>query len=210
MNKFRFVFASQAGFAMGMVLLVIIMIAAISAALSLTTGNQMAYVDRDRIKSSVVALKSHGAHIRETIKNMERIYRTGDIDYGSTCTGERCVAAKVRLQKIPSNIFSGNPTGAYGYNYWSMADAAVFNTFTTRVFVLKPSVTSDVCTMIESMNRVSSVNDNDILVATSFAVDNVNNGDTFTAQFNWDPSSQDGCFKYQANRYYYVIIGTGN
>ncbi len=210
MNKYKSSHSAQSGFALGLILLVIILMAAVTASMSLTSGNDMSHVSRDRLKSYALVIKSHGAHIRDTVKSMERIYSAGvDLDYG--CSGDSCLAAKVKLNKIPFEVFSPSLTGVYGYNFWASSDAAFFSTYSTRMFVLKRSLNSELCAIIESVNRGRTVNAADIPVAANFVVSGGGNGDTFVAQFNWDAPSQDGCFRYPADRYYYyIIIGTAS
>ncbi len=202
---------TERGFAIGMMLLVIALIAAITVAISKSGVDISNQTSVEKANGYALAVKSHGSNIRNTILNMVRNGNAiSDINRSDACSGSKCLKAKFGNQMLPRETFSNAETVNYGFTSWVSNQSASFRDYPMDVYFLKEPIKERVCLRIESLNQSQPVSDNDILEGGSFDVDD----STLSANFfgNWNPSRIDGCFKMKQNDdtflyYYYIVIG---
>ncbi len=205
---------AKSGFALGLILVVIALMAAITSALTIYGGDTSSHIADDKLRAYAVVVKSHGAHIRDTYKSLERTH--GSVNTNWSCSGSNCLWPRVKLSRIPMEIFTSDPpSGTYGSSYWSVSGPAVFPSYSSTMFVLRYPIAARMCEIIESQNRNARVEAADIRQADVFALNG--SGEFFLAQFSWEPTSQDGCFSNpngvdgnnnaRFQYYYYIMVG---
>ncbi len=215
MNYYRF--SNNSGFALGMILLVIALIAAISASVSLSGNTSFARVNQmEKSKSYGGVLKSYGELLRQSYRQMLRNgFTPSGIDYAAACTGSSdCLAPNVKYTRFEREIFHGSPEVLEPYAYWAFHNAAAFpnspENVETLVALLNHPIKTEYCLSLMSNAAGRKLEAADIPFASNFVL-NAAQG-TFSATFAFQPPAVDGCFGVSGGGsdvyyYYYIILG---
>ena len=202
------------GFALGVILMLIVLIAALVTFASVSGTSQTSFLDREKAKAAAFMIRSQGGAIRDTFRSMVRQGQTAtSIDYAPTCTGQtKCIMSKadsgLALKNLDSRYFSDVAGQLNSYELWRFDNRAALSPSTdSAVVVLMRPLKSEICLAIESSVRNRPVTDTssyESLSLLSFATDG-----TAEIAFSNLPQRSDGCAMDSggSDLYYFMILG---
>lgn len=211
--------SSEKGFALGIVMVIIVLMIALTTMASYTgTNNKSGATDLEKATGYHMLIRNQGGLIRDAYRAAVRHSNSAgaDVDTGYSCTSAPlCVRATVQLKRLPNDTFSTTPNATNTYNYWAFNRNMSFGTFTAYVALLKFPIKEQVCRLIQAnASGVGSTSATSIPTITSFSPPAANSA-AFHGSANWVPEGAEGCFIYNTGQpapnnrayYYYIIIG---
>ena len=200
------------GFALGLILLVIALMAVVTAALSTSSRGNMQFVDADKARGYANSVRSQAGVIRDAISSMRlQGISMQSIDRSWDCTVGNCLRDRIDGRKILSDAFTSTPpSGVVGFQYWASDLSASFKGISLDTYVLRFPIKGEICAAIQSLNvgRLQSIGDIPIYDSLSFS----NGGATADLNISAQLSALDGCVRADANSqmaHYYFIVGKG-
>jgi hypothetical protein len=200
------------GFALGLILLVIALMAVVTAALSISSRGNMQFVDTDKARGYANSVRSQAGTIRDAILSMRlQGISMQSIDRSWDCAVGNCLREKIDGRKILGDAFNATPASEIvSFQYWASDLSASFKGISLDTYVLRFPIKGEICAAVQSLNsgRPQSINDIPVFDSLIFS----NGGATVDLNSSVQLSALDGCFRADANArmaYYYFIIGKG-
>lgn len=204
---------SSSGFAMGMILLVIALMATVTVAMSYGFrggGNDLTI---EKANAYAAALKSQGMSIRNVIRTQmtAETYALANRDPACDPASNRnCLVSALQFRKIPDEAFTSTIASANLYSLWAYNTRFQFQdsgtNFNLDIYVHRQPIQQNICLLIESRNRGQRITASDIPVAFQLSFLSL---PTVNGYAVWKPVAVDGCFGDGIGYYYYVVVGKG-
>ena len=199
--------AKQRGFALGLILLVVVLMA---AAMSLGSRGFVGLSSAEEARGYVTHLRSMGGALREAIVNMQNQgIATNAINRAWDCNGRTCLQQKLSSGlRFNQNVFvvPPSPLPNHFYKYWTNdRDASFSGGASLDIYFLRFPVKTEICTTIEALNQGRSVRITDLRAINAFT--DPADGSLGIFDLSGNPAALDGCAIWNNQTYYFIVIG---
>lgn len=205
------------GFAIGLILLVIVLMAAISTAMSIGSRGNFGLVDADRARGYAQHLRSQANAVKTAIDNLRaRGLAMEGINRAWGCSGTNCLQAAIQNSRFLNDVFAAAPPAVtHSYQQWANDTNAVFqNGLELDVYVLRQQISGGICAAIQSaaVGRVVTIQNVPVLTE-EMSFNNRGDPPTVVAELDargFIPSGQDGCVRGTngaTTGFYYFVVG---
>lgn len=206
----------ERGFALGMVLMMIVLLAALVTFFSITGSSQSGYVEKETIRAGAFAIRSQGGTIRDTFRSMLRQgFTPTSLDYAPDCTGKAsCIMNRsvsgISLQNMDQRIFSDTTSVGQvsSYDLWRFDSTGnIGPTLTSTIVALSRPLKPEVCYALQS-----SITGAQITAAAQLPVISAFKGfedGSANVELQVQPTTAEGCgyFENEDKFIYYMILG---
>lgn len=201
---------SQRGFALGLILLVVVLMAIMAGAMSLGSRGSVGFSSTDEARGYATHLRSMGGALREAIINLQNQgIATNAINRSWDCNGRTCLQQKLNTGlRLNQSIFAAPPSSLpnHFYKYWTNDRDSSFASGTALdVYFLRFPVKTEICTTIEALNQGRSVRITDL--RTVNALTDPGDGTSGIFDLTGSPVGLDGCAVRNNQTFYFVVIG---